>query len=472
MVKKTIRLNIHRNKLLGLILAVTLISILTISGAAQTPTQAEGPTYIVQRGDTLNEIAIRFGVSTEDIIAVNGLDNPNTLFIGQPIIIPGLEGISGILTSEILPIGTSLTGLVRQNRLEQNDLVKLNRLTSPSELIAGVSFILPLREDQDQLTQLASPAPSGTTLETSIQSGISPWVLLEDNQLRGTWDLLPGENLFTRLTASDDTNDQPGIFTISLNSLPIVQGETMQVTVSGSNLLEISGSFNGQTLNFFSEDDQLFTGLHGVHAMTDPGVYALEINARDAAGAPVNFNQLVLVSPGFYGTQMVYVSTEFLNDDVIEDEDAYLNPILDRLTPQKQWEGRFQYPIDEPCVNSPFGLRRIYNDGLLFFYHTGVDFAVCASNLNIYAPAAGEVILAEELTVRGKAILIDHGWGVISGYWHLSEFNVAVGDWVQPGDVLGLIGNTGRSAGPHLHFEVLINGTPVNPQTWLDQAFP
>ena len=160
-----------------------------------------------------------------------------------------------------------------------------------------------------------------------------------------------------------------------------------------------------------------------------------------------------------------------MDDDVIAQEDAYVTPILN-ITPDRLWEGQFQYPIDEPCVNSLFGLRRTYNDGLLNFYHSGMDFALCAPNLNIYAPATGKVIMAEELIVRGNAILIDHGWGIVSGYWHLSEFNVSVGDTVQPGDLLGLIGNTGRSAGPHLHFEIIINGIPVNPQTWLDLTFP
>ena len=135
-------------------------------------------------------------------------------------------------------------------------------------------------------------------------------------------------------------------------------------------------------------------------------------------------------------------------------------------------EGRFQYPVDEPCLNSSFGQRRDYNNGGLFFYHTGIDFGVCAPNLNIYASAAGKVIFADELTIRGNAILIDHGWGVVSGYWHLSEFNVSEGAVVQAGDLIGQIGNTGRSAGPHLHFEIDIFGTPVNPLTWLEQAFP
>ncbi len=97
---------------------------------------------------------------------------------------------------------------------------------------------------------------------------------------------------------------------------------------------------------------------------------------------------------------------------------------------------------------------------------------MCAANLNIYAPASGVVIVAQELPVKGNAIFIDHGWGVYSGFAHLSSFNVQVGDYVQAGDIIGQIGDTGRSAGPHLHFEINIGDTPVNPLTWLDELFP
>lgn len=453
-------------------LLIAILTIPTNSGIAITPQQETGPTYIIQEGDTLNEIAIRFGITAEEIIAANALDNPNALFIGQSILIPGLEGISGVLTSEIIPFGTSLRAILRQNRLTQSDLVKLNRLTSPSEVIAGASFIIPIVDDQDPLANSQTPGPGDTTLESAILAGVSPWEIVEDNQLLGTWDLLPGERLFTRLKENANVSEWNENITTTINRLPLVQGETLQISVTTPNLVAISGSFDNQPLHFFSDDGQIFTSFHGIHALAEPGVYPLEISVEDSVGSYLQFEQLVLLSSGFYGSQMVYVATEFLDDDVIDEENVYLTPILDRLTPERLWEGRFQYPVDEPCVNSPFGLRRIYNDGLLFFYHSGTDFAVCAPNLNIYAPAAGKVILAEELIVRGKAVLIDHGWGIISGYWHLAEFNVDVGDVVQPGDLLGLIGNTGRSAGPHLHFEIIINGTPVNPQTWLDQTFP
>ena len=472
MVNKIIKQKSLLKLVVSVIFMITLLGFPAHPGSAMVTQQETGPTYIIQAGDTLNEIAIRFGLTAEEILSANAIDNPNALFIGQRILIPGLEGISGVLTSEILPFGVTLTGLARQLRLEKDGLVRLNRLISPSEMIAGVSFIVPVREDQDALTQLPALSSEATLLETAIQSGTSPWTLVEENQLNATWDLLSGETLFTDIQPDSEDNGFPEKVTITVNSLPLIQGETLHISISTPTPVEISGSFNGEQLTFFSDNNETFHSFHGIHALAEPGVYPLKISAEGADRSIISLEQLVLLIPGFFDTQMVYVGVEFLVDDTIDEEVAYLTPILDRLTPERHWQGRFQYPVDEPCVNSPFGLRRIYNDGLLFFYHTGMDFAVCAQNLNIYAPAAGEVILAEELVIRGNAVLIDHGWGVISGYWHLSEINVSVGDFVQPGDLIGLIGNTGRSAGPHLHFEMLVSGTPVNPQTWLDQTFP
>jgi murein DD-endopeptidase MepM/ murein hydrolase activator NlpD len=82
------------------------------------------------------------------------------------------------------------------------------------------------------------------------------------------------------------------------------------------------------------------------------------------------------------------------------------------------------------------------------------------------------VVFADETVIRGNAVVIDHGWGVFSGYWHLAEINVNTGDLLEPGDLIGMVGNTGRSAGPHLHFEMIVNGTAVNPLDWLTKVYP
>lgn len=432
----------------------------------------EGPTYIVQSGDTLNSIALRFGVSPDELQSVNGIADPNALNIGQSLIIPGLEGITGVLTSTVLGFGTSINDLTRQYGLDPEDLVLLNRLTSPTETIAGATFIIPMSENQDIDRSIVTIESGQTLLETAIRKGESPWMLVENNQLKAAWDILPGDRLYGKSSEENAAADASLITNISITPLPLVQGETVQIAVQSSAPVELSGSFGEEDLHFFSENEGVYYSFLGVHALADPGPYYLEINATQEGGSQHSFGQLVLLEEGGYSNEWVFVPEEYLDETVIAEEDAYLKPVLTRNSPTKHWQGKFQYPIDEPCINSFFGQRRDYNEGALFFYHTGLDFAVCAQNKNIYAPADGEVILAEELTIKGKAILIDHGWGVISGYWHLAEFNAAVGDFVQTGDIIGQIGNTGRSAGPHLHFEIDIYGIPVNPETWLEQEFP
>lgn len=468
---KSQRFLLHKRIKIALI-AVFVFSFLIIPEVRAASLRQEGPIYVVQSGDTLNSIALRFGISADDLQSANGITDPNALDIGQQLVIPGLEDISGLLTSETLPIGASLQNLTRQYSLSKNNLIFLNRLTSPSETIAGVSFIIPVNEGQNPLTPLTPIINDQTLLETAIRTGTSPWKMIEHNQLAAAWDILPGETLFD---LKEEAQDQPNplfIQSISLNNLPVIQGETLQIAVLAESAVELAGTFADRELNFFSDDEENYFSFHGIHALTEPGPYSLQITAVLDDGTTQQIDQLVLVEEGGYGNEWVNVPEEYLDETVIIEEDAYLEPILNRVSPDRHWQGQFQYPVDEPCVNSSFGQRRDYNNGGLYFYHTGMDFGVCAQNLNIYAPADGEVVLAEELTIKGKAVLIDHGWGVLSGYWHLSEFNVQTGDFVKTGDLIGQIGNTGRSAGPHLHFEIDVTGTPVNPSTWLEQEFP
>jgi len=440
--------------------------------AEASPMMQDGPTYIVQQGDTLNTIALRFGVSAEEIQSINNLSDPNALNIGQRLVIPGLPGISGVLTSTTLPFGTTLTKLSRQYQSNLADLAVLNKITSPSESMAGLRFIIPVKEDQDPFQPVGLIATGGTLLETAIRAGRSPWILTQHNQLQSSWAVMPGETLFSMIDPdSPETTNTPSL-QITLIDLPVIQGETLQIAINSTTNAAFSGFFDNQPLNFFSDDDENFYSFMGIHALAEPKPYPLSITATYPDGSSQTMEQLVLLAEGGYGNEWVNVPEGYLDEEAIAEEDAYLETILTQTSPERFWDGLFRYPVDEPCLNSLFGQRRDYNNGGLYFYHTGIDFAVCAQNLNVYAPAAGKIVVAEELFVKGKAIVIDHGWGVFSGYWHLSEFNANVGDFVQPGDIIGQIGNTGRSAGPHLHFEIDITGTPVNPLTWLEQEFP
>jgi murein DD-endopeptidase MepM/ murein hydrolase activator NlpD len=82
------------------------------------------------------------------------------------------------------------------------------------------------------------------------------------------------------------------------------------------------------------------------------------------------------------------------------------------------------------------------------------------------------VVLAEKLNVRGNAVLIDHGLGVFSGYWHQSKLVVQVGQTVKRGDLIGYVGDTGLVTGAHLHWEMRVGGIAVDPMQWTQMALP
>jgi len=98
--------------------------------------------------------------------------------------------------------------------------------------------------------------------------------------------------------------------------------------------------------------------------------------------------------------------------------------------------------------------------------HNGVDFG-SGRGTEIYAAGNGRVVLSEFNSSFGNYIVIEHNDGQSSSYAHLDKLSVAKGDKVSKGQIIGYSGSTGRSTGPHLHYEVRVNGTPVNPQDYL-----
>jgi len=185
----------------------------------------------------------------------------------------------------------------------------------------------------------------------------------------------------------------------------------------------------------------------------------------------------VLVKSGYYPAESINgVEADTINPAVTEPENAKILELVAPATPERYWEGVFKSPGHYPdCYNSLYGNRRVYEteDRKLSVpgFHSGVD--LCGgAGLPIYAPAPGVVVFAGPLEVRGNATIIDHGWGVYSGFWHQSEILVQVGQKVETGDIIGKVGGTGRVTGPHLHWEIWVNSVQVNPLEWLQESFP
>ena len=465
-----------------------IILLLLLAGLMNSarPVQAQdagGPVYIVQPGDSLSSIAARFSVSMADLMSANGITDPNRLAADQQLIIPGLEGITGILSAEVVNFGTSYHSLMRQTQVPEILFKKLNHLVSPSEFYVGVSMILP-KQDGNQNNKRISPAAGESLLEVAVKNSSDAWSLVDINGLHGSWDGLPGDTLF----APGDNNGAaktglPSAFVSAvIRDLPIKQGGTGVIKVETIPGVTLGGLLVDHPLNFFPDEDGTQVALQGVHALLEPGVYPLRLDATLPDGSKQSYEQFVLIVSGNYPTgENLIVDPSLIDPAVADPEQKMLEEftVSATTTPTKFWQGQFISPAiayaDSTYFTSRYGTRRVYlgqgTDLKVNWWHTGLDFGG-GDGLAITAPAAGRVVFAGPLTVRGNATVIDHGWGVYSGFWHQSAIQVQVGEMVEQYQVIGLVGGTGRVTGAHLHWELWVNGIQVDPLDWLIQAYP
>jgi murein DD-endopeptidase MepM/ murein hydrolase activator NlpD len=202
--------------------------------------------------------------------------------------------------------------------------------------------------------------------------------------------------------------------------------------------------------------------------------YTLTLRATWPDGPQVMVEKNITVVEGSYGYEHIQLDGEhsrLLDADLIKQEQEKLNSYWVQISPQPRWNGPFGYPVDSVRLTSYFGTRRSYNSSAETTFHGGIDFGGQVG-APVYAPAAGRVVMAHPLTIRGQAVLIDHGLGLFSGYWHLNDIAVVEGQEVQPGALIGFLGGTGLATGPHLHWEMRLNGIAVEPLQWVQQIIP
>jgi len=475
-------------KRLAVLLLALLLALSTIPASAQTATPASGPIYIVQEGDSLWDIAARFNVSVDDIVAANGMASQD-IFVGDRLIIPGLEdlGMSGVLVTKPVPFGESLQSLSRQYRIDPSILRKLNHIVSPAELYAGYNLVILEQDQQTPLTSRASLGNNETLLEMAVKANTDPWTLAEINDLSSPAAALPGDLLYlpSGETSAPASGLPAAFLAAEVDPLPLVQGATAQIKVTTPASVTLAGSLGDKPLHFFpdtagepnpQDSHQTQVALQGIHGMADPGLYPLRIEATLPDGSVQSFEQPVLVQAGNFLNEIINgVEPDTIDPAVTGPEDEWLFSEVALVTPEKYWQGIFRLPVDSDyCLKSFFGNRRSYNGGIFHSFHSGLDFGVCspANPFAVYAPADGVVVFTGLKTVRGNATIIDHGEGVYSGLYHQAEVYVAVGDRVTAGQLIGKIGATGRVTGAHLHWDLFVNGIQVNPLKWLDESFP
>ena len=475
-------------KIARLFLLLSLLSWLfyTPTGLAQQG-QQQGPVYIVQEGDTLWEIASRFRVSVEDLQLANNITNANQLAVGDQLVIPGLDGVEGVLTTRQLGYGENLLSLTRNYDIHVETLVRLNRLISPAELYSNSVLILPDASQTISNTQRTLLAPGQSLLELAALHRTNPWTIVNTNDLPATWGALPGDVLLTNsLQGSENGSAAPGalpseIREVQLNPSRLQQGKAAVLTIASREELQLEGSFMDHDLHFFPDGNGQYIALQGVHALAEPGIYPLDLQITLEGEMPFEFSQMVRVAAVDYPyDEPLNVNPTTIDPAVTKPEDAQWAELTAPASPERYWSGIFSIPSPfsreycletGECWSSRYGNRRSYNGSPYNFFHTGLDI-VGKTGTEIYAAAPGVVVFAGPLTVRGNATVIDHGWGVYTAYMHQSEILVTQGDRVEAGQLIGLIGDTGRVEGPHLHWEVWAGGVQVDPLDWLTEEFP
>lgn len=269
----------------------------------------------------------------------------------------------------------------------------------------------------------------------------------------------------------------PG-FQARLSSQVVSDASILIVSVKGAQ--SVQGKFENTSLHFypkFKNQDQptakikyeggfpqMFEAVVGIPYLAQPGESVISLTVQ-VKSKTHSMELPFQIEEGKYASEVLRVDPSKVKPPKkawkrIAREIKEVKKIYDKVTPKKYWQKAFALPV-ESAVTSPFGTKRVYN-GEMRSFHRGLDLRA-PTGTPIRAPAAGVVVMSKSLYFTGNTVLLDHGYGVITLYAHMSKLSVRRGQKVKAGAQLGLSGATGRVNGPHLHWGAIINKVKVDP---------
>lgn len=256
----------------------------------------------------------------------------------------------------------------------------------------------------------------------------------------------------------------------------IRQGQVGLVHVTGASIANVEATTFTTRFRFFRtpnaelpDDVQEWTGILAAPMTARIGFHKAAIIVTYDDGTIERIDERIRVAHGEFGRQDLILPTTLtplLEDTVNIREFAALQALTGTFQRNQYWcNGGFIQPSDR-YVSSAYGTWRYFNGMRQSLRHTGIDYPTPTGS-DMVAVADGVVVFAGEMDIRGNYVLVDHGWGIFSGYAHAESLNVTVGDRIEQGAVLGSVGSTGRSTGPHLHFEIAVSGIWVHPLVFI-----
>jgi murein DD-endopeptidase MepM/ murein hydrolase activator NlpD len=253
--------------------------------------------------------------------------------------------------------------------------------------------------------------------------------------------------------------------------LKVPRGEIVELKVYGEGLSWVEGRWDKGNLPFYPVASGLFAAIIGVDLEAKPGTSKITITATNDAGRQRQAETIVQtvskvfrqesfnVASGF--DQLSPEALELIRTERADFALAFATPAAERF-----WEAPFIRPVPHESSSS-FGYRRIIN-GKPRAPHTGADLRAPVGT-EVLAANHGRVVLTGNYFFAGQSMVLDHGGGLYTMYFHLSEFKVDAGATVRRGDVIALSGMSGRVTGPHLHWAARLDNARIDPMELVEK---
>lgn len=256
------------------------------------------------------------------------------------------------------------------------------------------------------------------------------------------------------------------LYALKISSSTVKNANTVLLEIEKSNISNVKLTFDKQNIDFFKNPFK----RNNYYALLPISYYQKKKDYRIIVsyienGEKIFKGKSIKVVDGKYKSEVINVpKTKFKPKasrvERTKKEYSQAIKVYNSISKDMLWDKDFIYPLNTK-ITSNFGTKRVYN-GQLKSYHSGTDFRA-KNGTPILASNSGIVKISQNRFYAGGTIVIDHGQGVYSCYFHLSKMNYKIGDTIKKGAILGLSGSTGRVTGPHLHFSFRINGLQVDP---------
>ncbi len=282
---------------------------------------------------------------------------------------------------------------------------------------------------------------------------------------------LPSPSASPAASPSPPNSPKPGVPVVMLSATQLVPGDYVMIYVKYAEedtAVSVSSKFAGKAPVFFPYGEGKLS-IFAIDYRTAPGDYNIHVIVKKGETTLLDSQHILKILPKAFPKQYMTVTKELLekrSDTSWNHDVEYTGKAKSVSSPVPLWDGKFAFPC-EGKVTAEYGLIRYINN-VDSGRHSGLDIST-PKGTAVYASNSGRIALSMTLIVTGNTIIIDHGMNLFSSYCHLDSLLVKEGEMVEKGQLIGKVGSTGFSTGPHLHWGISVVTTYLDPWLFLNE---